>query len=90
MGDLGSIPRLGISPGQGNGYPLQCSGLENYLYAEYMMRNARLDEARAGIKVARRNINNLRCADDTMLMAESEEELKSLLMKVKDKMKKLA
>ena len=48
------------------------------------MRNARLDEAQAGIKIARRNINNLRCADDTTLMAESEEELKSLLMKVKE------
>ena len=58
--------------------------------SEYIMRNARLDEAQAGIKIARRNINNLKCADDTMLMAESEEELKSLLMKVKDKMKKLA
>ena len=48
------------------------------------MRNARLDEAQAGIKIARRNINNLRYADDTILMAESKEELKSLLMKVKD------
>ena len=48
------------------------------------MRNARLDEAKAGIKIARRNINNLRYADDTTLMAESEEELKSLLMKVKE------
>ena len=54
------------------------------LYAEYLMRNARLDEAQAGIKIARRNINNLRYADDTTLMAESEEELKSLLMKVKE------
>uniref|UniRef100_A0A4W2CYA3 Reverse transcriptase domain-containing protein n=1 Tax=Bos indicus x Bos taurus TaxID=30522 RepID=A0A4W2CYA3_BOBOX len=53
------------------------------LYAEYIMRNAGLDEAQAGIKIARRNINNLRYADDTTLMAESEEELKSLLMKVK-------
>ena len=49
------------------------------------MRNAGLDEARAGIKIARRNINNLRYADDTTLMAESEEELKSLLMKMKEK-----
>ena len=49
------------------------------LYAEYIMRNAGLDEAQAGIKTARRNINNLRCADDTTLMAESEEELTSLL-----------
>ena len=54
------------------------------LYAEYIMRNAGLDEAQAGIKIARRNINNLRYADDTTLMAESEEELKGLLMKVKE------
>ena len=54
------------------------------------MRNARLDEAQAGIKIARRNINNLRYADDTTLMVESEEELKSLLMKVKEETKKLA
>ena len=53
------------------------------LNAEYIMRNAGLEEAQAGIKIARRNINNLRYADDTTLMAESEEELKSLLMKVK-------
>ena len=52
-------------------------------YAEYIMRNAGLDESQAGIKIAGRNINNLRYADDTTLMAESEEELKSLLMKVK-------
>ena len=52
-------------------------------YAEYIMRNAGLEEAQAGIKIARRNINNLRYADDTTLMAESEEELKSFLMKVK-------
>ena len=52
------------------------------------MRNARLDEAQAGIKIARRNINNLRYADDTTLMAESEEELKSLLMKVKEESKR--
>ena len=51
------------------------------------MRNAELDEARAGIKIARRNINNLRYADDTSLMAESEEELKSLLLKVKEETK---
>ena len=53
-------------------------------YAEYIMRNAGLEEAQAGIKIARRNINNLRYADDTTLRAESEEELKSLLMKVKE------
>ena len=52
-------------------------------YAEYIMRNAGLEETQAGIKIARRNINNLRYADDTILMAESEEELKSFLMKVK-------
>ena len=53
-------------------------------YAKYIMKNARLDEAQAGIKTAGRNINNLRYADDTTLMAESKEELKSLLMKVKE------
>ena len=53
------------------------------LYAEYIMRNAGLGEAQAGIKIARKNINNLRYADDTTLMGESEEELRSLLMKVK-------
>ena len=52
------------------------------LHAEYIMRNAGLDEAQARIKIAGRNINNLRCADDTTLMAESEEELKSLWMKI--------
>ena len=57
-------------------------------YAEYITRNARLDEAQAGIKTAGRNINNLRYADDTTLMAESREELKSLLMKVKEKSEK--
>ena len=55
-----------------------------HLYAEYIMRNAGLEEAQAGIKIARRNTNNLRYADDTSLMAESEEELKSLLMKLKE------
>ena len=59
------------------------------LYAEYIMRNAGLDEAQAGIKIARRNINNLRYADDTMLMAESEEELKSFLMEVKEESEKV-
>ena len=54
------------------------------LYAEYIMRNAGLEEAQAGIKIARRNINNLRCADDTTFMVESKEELQSLLMKVKE------
>ena len=54
------------------------------LYAEYIMRNAGLEESQAGVKIARRNTNNLRYADDTTLMTESEEELKSLLMKVKE------
>ena len=58
------------------------------LYAEYIRRNAGLEEAQAGIKITRRNINNLRYADDTTLMAESEEELKNLLMKVKEESEK--
>ena len=59
------------------------------LYAGYIMRNAGLDETQAGIKIARRNINNLRYADDTTLTAENEEELKSLLIKVKEKSEKV-
>ena len=59
------------------------------LYAEYIMRNAGLNEAQAGIKIPRRNISNLRYADDTTLMAESEEDLKSLLMKVKKESEKV-
>ena len=62
-------------------------GLFN-LYAECIMRNTRLDEAQAGIKIARRNINNLRYSDDTTLMAESQQELKSFLMKVKEESEK--
>ena len=58
-------------------------------YVEYIMRNAGLEETQAGIKIARRNINNLRYADDTTLMAESEKELKSLLMKVKEESEKV-
>ena len=131
VGDLGLIPGLRRSPGEGNSYPLQYSGLENSMdyspwgrqesdtneglsltlsnrtwnnglfqnwersmsrlspclfnfYAEYIMRNVRLDESQAGIKIARRDINNLRYADDITLMAESEKELKSLLVKVKE------
>ena len=67
-------------------------GLENfvhYLYAEYIMRNTGLEEAQAGIKIASRNVNNLRYADDITLMAESEEELKSPLMKVKEESEKV-
>ena len=59
------------------------------LYAEYIMKNARVDEAQAGIKTARRNINNLRYADDTTLTTESEKELKSVLMKVKEESEKV-
>ena len=59
------------------------------LYAEYIKRNAGLEEAQAGIKIARRNINNLRYAVDTTLMAESKEEIKSLLMKVKEESEKI-
>ena len=59
-------------------------------YAEYVMRNAGMEETQAGNKIARRHINNLRYADDTTLMVESEEELKSLLMKVKEESKQLA
>ena len=60
------------------------------LHAEYIMQNAGLDEAQAGIKIAMRNINNLKQADDTTLMAESKQELKGLLMKVKEESEKLA
>ena len=60
-----------------------------YFYSEYIMRNAGLEETQAGIKIPRRNINNLRYTDDTTLMAESEEELKSLLMKVKEESEKV-
>ena len=59
-------------------------------YADYIMRNTELEEAQAGIKIAGRNINNLRYADDTTLIVESKEELKSLLMKVKEESEKLA
>ena len=75
----------------GKGVPQGCilSPCLLNLYAEYIMQNARLDEAEAGVKIARRNINNLKYADDTTLMAESEEELKSLLMKVKEESEKV-
>ena len=67
--------------------PLTC--LLRNLYAQYIMRNAGLEETQPGIKITGRNINNLRYADDTTLMAESEEELKSLLMKVKEESEKV-
>ena len=74
----------------GKGVPQACilSPCLFNLHAEYIMRNARLDEAQAGIKISGRNTNNLRYADDTTLMAESEEELKILLMKVKEESEK--
>ena len=74
----------------GKGVPQGCilSPCLFNLYAEYIMWNARLNEAQAGIKIARRNINNLRHADDTTLMAESKEKLKSLLMEVKEESEK--
>ena len=83
----GTTERIQIGKGFRQGCILS-SCLFN-LYAEYIMRNAGLEEAQAGIKIAGRNINNLRYADDTTLMAESEEELKSLLMKVKEENEKV-
>ena len=73
----------------GKGAHQDCVTLVINLYAEYILRNVGLDEAQAGIKIAGRNINNLRYADDTSLMSESEEELKSLLMKVKEESQKV-
>ena len=75
-----------IGKGVCQGYVYHSAYLSTY--AEYIMWNARLDEAQAGIKIAGRNINNLRYADDTTLMAESKEELKSFLMKVKEESEK--
>ena len=72
--------QTGSKSGKGYVKAVYCHPAFN-LYAEYIMRNAGLNEAQAGIKISRRNINNLRYTDDTKLMAESEEELKSLLMK---------
>ena len=79
---LGTIDWFQIGKGVRQVYILS-SCLFNF-YAEYIMRNTGLEEAQAGIKIVRRNINNFRYADDTTLMAESEEELKSLLMKVRE------
>ena len=85
----GTTDWLQIGKGVHQGYIL--SPCLFNLHADYIMRNAGLQEAQAGIKITRRNINNLRYADDTTLMAESEKELKILLMKVKgERMKKLA
>ena len=83
----GTTDRFQIGKGVCQGYIL--SPCLFNLYAEYIMRNAGLEEAQAGIKITGRNISNLRYADDTTLMAESEEELKSLLMKVKEETEKV-
>ena len=83
----GTRDRFQIGNGVHQGY-ISSPCLFNF-YAAYIMRNAGLEEAQAGIKIARRNINNLRCADDTTLMAESEEELKCLLMKMKKESEKV-
>ena len=82
----GTMDWFQIGKGVGQGYLL--SPCLFNLYAEYIMQNARRGEAQAGIKIARTNINNLRYADDTTLMVESEEELRSLLMKVKEESEK--
>ena len=86
--DMGTTDWFQIRKGVGQGCILS-SCLFN-LYAEYIMKNAGLDEAQAGIEIAGRNINNLRCADHTTIRAESEEELKSLLMKVKEENEKVS
>ena len=83
----GTTDRFQIGKGVCQGYIL--SPCLFNLYAEYIMQNAGLGEAQAGIKISRRNINNLRYADDTTLIAESEEEIKSLLMKVKEESEKV-
>ena len=83
----GTTDRFQIGKGVRQGHTLSLCLLN--LYAEYIMRNAGLEEAQAGIKIAGRNVNNLRYADDSTLMAESEEELKSLLMKVKEESEKV-
>ena len=88
----GDLPNPGIeleSPAlQADSLQAEPQRLIFNLYAEYILQNARLDEAQAGIKIAGRNMNNLRYADDTTLMAESKEEIKSLLMKMKEESEK--
>ena len=82
--------QTGSKSGKGYIKAVDCHPCLFNLYAEYIMQNAGLDETQADIKIPGRNINNLRYADDTTLMAESEEELKSLLMKVKEESERLA
>ena len=86
--ELDMEPQTGFPIGKGVYQGCILSPCLFNLYAEYSMRNAGLEEAQAGIKISGRNINNLRYADDTTIMAVSEEELKSLLMKVKEKSEK--
>ena len=81
--------QIGSTSGKGYGQGYILSPYLFNLYSEYIMQNDGLPESQAGIKTAGRNINNLRYADDTILMAESEEELKSLLMKVKEESEKV-
>ena len=99
MRNLYAVPEATVRTGHGTdwfkiwkGVPQGCilSPCLFNLYAEHIMRNARLDESQAGIKIARRNINNLRYMDNTTVMTESEENLKNLLMRVKERVKKLA
>ena len=87
--ELGLEQQTGSKSGKEYVKAVYCHPAYFNLYAEYIMRNAGLQEAQAGIKIAGRNINNLRYADDTIHMAESEEELKSLLMKVKEESEKI-
>ena len=79
---------MGSKLGKDNVKAVHCHPALFNLYAEYIVQNARLDESQVGINIARRNMNNLRYADDAILMAESEEELKSLLMRVKEESEK--
>ena len=87
--ELDMKQQTGSKSGKGYVRAVYCHPAFFNLYAEYIIRNAGLDEAQAGIKTARRNINNLRYGDDTTLMAENEEELKSLLVKVKEESEKV-
>ena len=87
--ELDMEQQTGSKPGKEYVKAVYCQPCLFNLYAEYIMRNAGLEEAQAGIKIAGRSINNLRYADDATLMAEREEELKSLLMKVKEESEKV-
>ena len=94
---VGQHSTVRIEHGKTHGYKIEKQVFQGYilspclfnLHAEYIMQNARLDEAQPGVKISGRNINNLRYADDTTLLAESKEELKSLLMKVKEESEKV-